>query len=89
MQERLDVWCPIADQSAILYLKTFAKSLRSHRVGICNYAKYKLNSARIEARGRLVNPGKSSNISNCEFQRVDDQLSKNPSGMRWVMHAHH
>jgi transposase len=49
MQERLEAWCRIADQSAMLYLKKFAKSLRSHRVGICNYAKYKLTSARIEA----------------------------------------
>ncbi len=31
------------------YLKTFAKSLRKHREGICNYAKHKLTSARIEA----------------------------------------
>ncbi len=49
MQERLEAWCRIADQSALLYLKKFAKSLRRHRVGICNYAKYKLTSARIEA----------------------------------------
>ena len=33
----------------MLYLKKFAKSLRKHRDGICNYAKYKLTSARIEA----------------------------------------
>ena len=49
MQERLDAWCRIADQSALLYLKKFAKSLRRHCVGICNYAKHKLTSARIEA----------------------------------------
>ena len=49
MQERLEAWCRIADQSAMLYLKKFAKMLRNHRVGICNYAKHKLTSARIEA----------------------------------------
>ena len=49
MRERLEAWCRIADQSAMLYLKKFAKSLRRHCVGICNYAKYKLTSARIEA----------------------------------------
>ena len=49
MQERLEPWFRIADQSAMLYLKKFAKSLRSNHVGICNYAKYKLTSARIEA----------------------------------------
>lgn len=49
MQERLEAWCRIADQSAMLYLKKFAKSLRNHCVGICNYAKYRLTSARIEA----------------------------------------
>ena len=49
MQERLEAWCRIADQSTMLYLQKFAKTLRNHRVGICNYAKYKLTSARIEA----------------------------------------
>jgi len=49
MQERLETWCQIADQSTMLYLKKFAKSLRRHCVGICNYAKHKLTSARIEA----------------------------------------
>ena len=38
-----------AGQSTMLYLKTFAKSLRSHRVGIGHYAQYKLTRARIEA----------------------------------------
>ena len=49
MLERLEAWCQIADQSTMLYLKKFAKTLRNHRVGICNYAKHKLTSARIEA----------------------------------------
>jgi transposase len=49
MVEQLEHWCHIADQSGMLYLKKFAKSLRRHCVGICNYAKYKLTSARIEA----------------------------------------
>ena len=49
MQERLETWCRMADQSTMLYLKKFAKSLRRHCVGICNYAKHKLTSARIEA----------------------------------------
>ena len=38
-----------ADQSPMLYLKKCAKSLGKHCVGICNYAKHKLTSARIEA----------------------------------------
>lgn len=49
MSEQLESWCQIADQSNMLYLKKFAKSLRKHCVGICNYAKHKLTSARIEA----------------------------------------
>lgn len=49
MQTRLEEWCQIADGSKMLYLKKFAKSLRRHQVGICNYAKHKLTSARIEA----------------------------------------
>jgi transposase len=49
MQERLEAWCQIADQSNMIYLKKFATSLRRHCTGICNYAKYKITSARIEA----------------------------------------
>lgn len=49
MAEQLESWCQIADQSNMIYLKKFAKSLRYHCVGICNYAKHKLTSARIEA----------------------------------------
>ncbi len=49
MTEQLESWCEMADQSNMLYLKKFAKSLRKHSLGICNYAKHKLTSARIEA----------------------------------------
>jgi len=49
MESALEAWCELADESGLLYLKKFAKSLRSHSVGICNFAKHKLTSARIEA----------------------------------------
>jgi transposase len=49
MDEQLEQWCQVVDESEMHYLKTFAKSLRAHRKGICNYAKHKLTSARIEA----------------------------------------
>ncbi len=48
MRAQLETWCEIAEQSHMLYLKKFAKSLRRHSEGICNYAKHKLTSARIE-----------------------------------------
>jgi len=49
MDDKLEAWCKLADESNMTYLKKFAKSLRYHRVGICNYAKHNLTSARIEA----------------------------------------
>ena len=49
MQFLLEQWCLMAEQSGLIYLIKFAKSLRRHAVGICNYAKHKLTSARIEA----------------------------------------
>jgi len=49
MKNALEAWCELADESGLLYLKKFANSLRRHCVGICNYAKYRLTSARIEA----------------------------------------
>ena len=49
MQAELEQWCVLAEQTNMLYLKKFAKSLRKHCEGICNYAQHKLTSARIEA----------------------------------------
>jgi len=49
MKDALEAWCELADDSGLRYLKKFAASLRRHCVGICNYAKHKLTSARIEA----------------------------------------
>ena len=49
MADALDDWCSIAEQTNMLYMKKFAKSLRKHKEGICNYAKHPLTTARIEA----------------------------------------
>ncbi len=49
MEKQLEQWCQLADQTNMTYIKRFAKSLRKHITGICNYAKYQLTSARIEA----------------------------------------
>lgn len=49
MAAALENWCHMADQTDMLYMKKFAKSLRRYKVGICNYAKYPLTTARIEA----------------------------------------
>ena len=49
MDSQLETWCQLADSTNLFALRDFAKSLRAHRVGICNYAKYGLTSARIEA----------------------------------------
>jgi transposase len=49
MEATLETWCQLADETGMTYIKKFAKSLRRHKVGICNYAKYHLTTARIEA----------------------------------------
>ena len=49
MQAALESWCQMADLTNMIYMKKFAKSLRRHREGICNYAKHPLTTARIEA----------------------------------------
>ena len=49
MTAELETWCDIAEQSGLIYIKKFATSLRKHKVGICNYAKHHISSARIEA----------------------------------------
>ena len=49
MHAALEAWCLMADASNMLYMKKFVKSARNNKVGICNYAKHSLTSARIEA----------------------------------------
>lgn len=49
MHTRLEDWCKLAEASKITALKTFSKTLKSHAVGICNYAAYPITSAAIEA----------------------------------------
>ncbi len=49
MHDAIDEWIDIARKSGLLYLKKFAKSLERYRVGICNYAKHNLTTAKIEA----------------------------------------
>ena len=49
MEADIEDWCLLAESTGMLYLKKFAKSLRRHMVGICNYATHGLTSARIEA----------------------------------------
>jgi transposase len=49
MGNALENWCQMADQTNMVYMKRFAKSLRMRKEGICNYAKHPLTTARIEA----------------------------------------
>ncbi len=45
----LEAWCQLAKKTRILSLINFADALWDRRIGICNYAKYKLTNARVEA----------------------------------------
>lgn len=49
MECKLSQWCKMADQTEMIYIKKYATMLRKHVVGICNYAKHHLTTARIEA----------------------------------------
>ena len=49
MEADIEDWSLLAESTGMLYLKKFAKCLKSHLVGICNYAIHGLTSARIEA----------------------------------------
>ena len=49
MDAALENWCLMAEQTNMVYIKKYAKSLRRYRIGICNYAKHPLTTARIEA----------------------------------------
>jgi len=49
MAGELEAWCQMADASGLHYLCKFAKSLRRHAGGICNYARFPLTTARVEA----------------------------------------
>jgi transposase len=80
MRERLETWCGLADQSPMHYLRKFAKSLRKHAIGICNYAKYKLTSARIEAGNISIGMirKRARGISDTEYFKLKIRQSSLP-----------
>ncbi len=49
MRYRLEQWCSLARESSLVYMEKFAGFMERHTVGICNYARHPLTSARIEA----------------------------------------
>lgn len=49
MTTALEAWCQLEKSTGILSLNNFADALLERKVGICNYAKYKLTNARVEA----------------------------------------
>ena len=49
MVTALETWCRLAKSTRVLSLSNFADALLERKVGICNYAKYKLTNARVEA----------------------------------------
>src|SRR5690606_17029082 len=49
MCRRLSTWCDLAHASGLPPLRRFAKTLRAHSVGICNYARFPITTARVEA----------------------------------------
>ncbi len=49
MEIALENWCQMADETNMIYMKKYAKSLRRHKKGICSYTKHPLTTARIEA----------------------------------------
>jgi hypothetical protein len=49
MVEALEAWCCLARSTKILSLCNYAGALLDRKVGVCNYAKYRLTNARVEA----------------------------------------
>lgn len=49
MIKALEAWSRLARSIRILSLCNYANALLERKVGICNYAKYKLTNARVEA----------------------------------------
>jgi transposase len=49
MCRRLVTWCDLAHASGLPSLRRFARTLKQHSVGICNYARFPITTARVEA----------------------------------------
>lgn len=80
MMTALEQWCDIAEQTDMLYLKKFSVSLRKHRVGICNYGKHRLTSARIEAGNVSIGMirKRARGISDTEYLKLKIRQSSMP-----------
>lgn len=90
MQANLEQWCVLAEQSNLLYLKKFSKSLRKHREGICNYAKYKLTSARIEAGNISIGMirKRARGIKDTEYFKLKIRQSSMPDNQAMFYEIH-
>jgi transposase len=49
MVKALEAWCGLARSTRILSLCNYADALLDKKIGVCNYAKYRLTNARVEA----------------------------------------
>jgi transposase len=90
MQANLEQWCVLAEQSNLLYLKKFSKSLRRHREGICNYAKHKLTSARIEAGNISIGMirKRARGIKDTEYFKLKIRQSSMPDNQSMFYEIH-
>lgn len=49
MCRRLTTWCDLANASGLPSFRRLAKTLQEHSIGICNYARFPITTARVEA----------------------------------------
>lgn len=74
----------------MLYLKKISKSLRRHREGICNYAKHKLTSARIEAGNISIGMirKRARGIKDTEYFKLKIRQSSMPDNQSMFYEIH-
>lgn len=88
MAARLDDWCGMARAANITGLARFAKTLLSHRTGICNYAAHTITTARLEAGNVAIGliRKRSRGIADTEYLKMKILQLNSPDQPSFLFH---
>ena len=77
MVAALKAWCRLAKSTRVLSLSNFADALLERKVGICNYGKYKLTNARVEAGNVSIGllRRRARGVKDIDYFKLKDQTN--------------
>jgi len=91
MKANLEAWCELADECGLTPIKRMAATLRNNAVGVCNYARYPISNARVEAGNVAIGlfRKRTRGIKNLKYFILKIfQISTQPDEHAWLSSGH-